>query len=99
MKDQKRTWSRRQFLNSGIAGIAGMMIIPKLASSSRSRVVADIKLGFIGMGAAIDVFAQRFSSDTRSKKLLLVAMYMALKENVLRKGHGILYKSRKGIKN
>jgi hypothetical protein len=50
MKDQKRTWSRRQFLNSGIAGIAGMMIIPKLASSSRSRVVADIKLGFIGMG-------------------------------------------------
>jgi len=50
MKDQKRTWSRRQFLNSGIAGIAGMMIIPKLASSSRSQVVADIKLGFIGMG-------------------------------------------------
>ena len=50
MKDQKRIWSRRQFLNSGIAGIAGMMIIPKLASSSRSQVVADIKLGFIGMG-------------------------------------------------
>jgi predicted dehydrogenase len=50
MKDQKRTWSRRQFLNSGIAGIAGMMIIPKLVSSSKSRVVADIKLGFIGMG-------------------------------------------------
>src|SRR5664280_1933895 len=50
MKDQKRTWSRRQFLNSGIAGIAGMIILPKLVSSSKSKVVADIKLGFIGMG-------------------------------------------------
>jgi predicted dehydrogenase len=50
MKDQKRTWSRRQFLNSGIAGIAGMMVLPKLVSSSKSKVVADIKLGFIGMG-------------------------------------------------
>ena len=50
MKDQKKKWSRRQFINSGIAGIAGMMILPKIASSSKSSVVADIKLGFIGMG-------------------------------------------------
>jgi predicted dehydrogenase len=58
MKDQKRTWSRRQFLNSGIAGIAGMMILPKIGSSSKtsarasasSSVVADLRLGFIGMG-------------------------------------------------
>ena len=58
MKDQKRTWSRRQFLNSGIAGIAGMMILPKIGSLSKTSVrafansstVADLRLGFIGMG-------------------------------------------------
>jgi Predicted dehydrogenases and related proteins len=49
MKDQKR-WSRRQFINSGFAGIAGMMILPKITSSLKSSVVADIRLGFIGMG-------------------------------------------------
>jgi predicted dehydrogenase len=58
MKDQKKTWSRRQFLNSGVAGLAGAMILPKIISSSksplfegsRSDAVADIRLGFIGMG-------------------------------------------------
>jgi predicted dehydrogenase len=50
MKDQKKKWSRRQFINSGVAGIAGMIILPKIASSAKSSVVADIKLGFIGMG-------------------------------------------------
>src|SRR5450759_3227401 len=50
MKDQKRSWSRRQFINSGIAGMAGMMILPKIASSVKSSAVADIRLGFIGMG-------------------------------------------------
>jgi hypothetical protein len=49
MKDQKR-WSRRQFINSGFAGIAGMMILPKITSSLKSSAVADIRLGFIGMG-------------------------------------------------
>src|SRR5664279_3755787 len=52
MKDQKKGWSRRQFINSGIAGIAGMMIIPKMygAVKSPSSVGTDIRLGFIGMG-------------------------------------------------
>ena len=52
MKDQKKGWSRRQFINSGIAGIAGMMIIPKLTGSIKSHSPAgpDIRLGFIGMG-------------------------------------------------
>jgi len=53
MKDQKSTWSRRQFLNSGIAGIAGMLILPKIGSStdSSARLVRnapegqDIRLG------------------------------------------------------
>jgi predicted dehydrogenase len=50
MKDQKKQWSRRQFINSGIAGVAGMMILPKIVSSSKSPAVAEIRLGFIGMG-------------------------------------------------
>src|SRR5664279_5916087 len=58
MKDQKRTWSRRQFLNSGIASIAGMVILPKIGSSpdasarlfGNGTAVQDIRLGFIGMG-------------------------------------------------
>src|SRR5664280_565704 len=50
MKDQKRTWSRRQFLNSGIAGIAGMIVLPKLIPSLKSQAVADIRDRFIGMG-------------------------------------------------
>jgi predicted dehydrogenase len=54
MKDLKKQWSRRQFLNSGLAGIAGIMILPRIGSSPRLRnsqpVVSDIRLGFIGMG-------------------------------------------------
>jgi predicted dehydrogenase len=49
MKEQKKL-SRRQFLNFGVAGVAGMMILPKISSSFKSPVVADIRLGFIGMG-------------------------------------------------
>jgi predicted dehydrogenase len=54
MKDQKKQWSRRQFLNSGLTGIAGIMILPRIGSSQKSHnsppVVTDIRLGFIGMG-------------------------------------------------
>jgi predicted dehydrogenase len=50
MKEQKKTWSRRQFINSGVAGVAGMMILPKLTSAIKSPMIADIRLGFIGMG-------------------------------------------------
>jgi predicted dehydrogenase len=50
MEDQKKSWSRRQFINSGVAGIAGIMMLPKIAPSINSPVVADIRLGFIGMG-------------------------------------------------
>jgi predicted dehydrogenase len=49
MKDQKK-WSRRQFINSGVAGVAGMMILPKLTSAAGSSIPADLRLGFIGMG-------------------------------------------------
>lgn len=50
MKDFKRPWSRRQFINSGFAGIAGMTILPKIVSSGKLPAVEDIRLGFIGMG-------------------------------------------------
>lgn len=49
MKEQKKI-SRRQFLNFGAAGVAGMMILPKISSSFKSPALADIRLGFIGMG-------------------------------------------------
>ncbi|MGC1390606.1 MAG: Gfo/Idh/MocA family oxidoreductase [Bacteroidales bacterium] len=50
MKEQKRTWSRRQFINFGVAGFAGIMILPKIGSAARPSALADIRLGFIGMG-------------------------------------------------
>jgi len=50
MKDQKRSWSRRQFINSGIAGVAGIMMMPKIVQAGKSSEAADIRLGFIGMG-------------------------------------------------
>jgi predicted dehydrogenase len=50
MKDQKKNWSRRQFINSGVAGVAGIMMLPKMVPSLKSEAPADIRLGFIGMG-------------------------------------------------
>src|SRR5512133_1248545 len=50
MKDQKKNWSRRQFINSGVAGVAGIMMLPKIVPSVKSPAAADIRLGFIGMG-------------------------------------------------
>ncbi len=49
MKDQKKVWSRRQFLNSSMAGMAGIIVIPKLSSFGAVPAV-DVKLGFIGLG-------------------------------------------------
>src|SRR5450759_1835192 len=50
MKDQKKVWSRRRFLGSAALGMAGMVVIPRLATSCKSTPDTDIKLGFIGMG-------------------------------------------------
>jgi predicted dehydrogenase len=50
MKDQKKGWSRRQFINSGVAGAAGIMVLPKITLKGYDAVTSDIKLGFIGMG-------------------------------------------------
>ena len=50
MKDQKKGWSRRQFINSSVAGIAGIIVMPRITPAGFSRADADVRLGFIGMG-------------------------------------------------
>ena len=52
MKDQKNLWSRRRFLGSTALGVAGLAVIPALATSCKSKgsTDADIRLGFIGLG-------------------------------------------------
>lgn len=50
MKNQKNLWSRRRFLGSAAAGMAGIAILPRLATSCKSSPDTDIKLGFIGLG-------------------------------------------------
>ncbi len=52
MKEQKNLWSRRRFLGSTALGMAGLAVIPALATSCKSKgsTETDIRLGFIGMG-------------------------------------------------
>jgi predicted dehydrogenase len=50
MEEQKKGWSRRQFLTASAVGMAGLAIIPGINSFGQAPGDADIKLGFIGMG-------------------------------------------------
>jgi hypothetical protein len=50
MKDNRITWSRRRFIGSSAAGIAGAIFIPGVIGCKSSRTNGDIRLGFIGMG-------------------------------------------------
>jgi predicted dehydrogenase len=53
MKEQKKGISRRHFLGSSLAGMAGVFVLPHMASSISNiskSVDTDLKLGFIGMG-------------------------------------------------
>ena len=50
MKDQKKVMSRRRFLGSAAIGMAGIVVIPRLATSCKTAPDTDLKLGFIGMG-------------------------------------------------
>lgn len=50
MKEQKKGITRRHFLGSSLAGMAGILVLPGLSSSLKSPAIDDIKLGFIGMG-------------------------------------------------
>lgn len=49
MKEQKKGISRRHFLGSSLAGMAGIFVLPRIASAV-GTIPADLKFGFIGMG-------------------------------------------------
>ena len=50
MKEQKKVWTRRQFLGTTAAGIAAVAVIPGFSSCKTPEKSSDIRLGFIGMG-------------------------------------------------
>jgi len=50
MNKKKKQWSRRQFINTAIAGAAGAAVMPQLISCKTKSADAIIRLGFIGMG-------------------------------------------------
>ena len=50
MKEQKKLWSRLSFIKSGLAGMAGIVILPKISGLGNNPVAAEVNLGFIGMG-------------------------------------------------
>ena len=49
MEEQKKGWSRRQFLGTSALGIAGLTVLPALGSCT-AATETDLKLGFIGLG-------------------------------------------------
>ena len=50
MEEQKKGWSRRQFLGASALGMAGLAVLPGLVSCTPAVVDTDLKLGFIGLG-------------------------------------------------
>ena len=51
MKEEKKVMSRRRFLGSAALGVAGVVVLPRIATSCKSAPVShDVRLGFIGMG-------------------------------------------------
>jgi predicted dehydrogenase len=50
MKEQKKVWSRLRFINSGLAGMAGIMLLPKIPGFGNFPAAGEVNLGFIGMG-------------------------------------------------
>ncbi|NLN29912.1 MAG: Gfo/Idh/MocA family oxidoreductase [Bacteroidales bacterium] len=51
MENLKTNWSRRRFINTALAGVAGVAVIPHLSGCRGSAVASDeIRLGFIGLG-------------------------------------------------
>jgi len=48
--NQKKVWTRRQFLGSAVVGMAAVAVIPGLSGCKSPEKSSDIRLGFIGMG-------------------------------------------------
>lgn len=49
MEEQKKGWSRRQFLGASAIGMAGLAVLPAL-SGCTPPADTDLKIGFIGLG-------------------------------------------------
>jgi predicted dehydrogenase len=47
---EKKQFSRRQFLTTSAVGMAGLMVLPRMASGFTPQEKATVRLGFIGMG-------------------------------------------------
>lgn len=51
MEEQKKGWSRRQFLNASAVGMATMTVIPAFGSCAAKKAEeGEIRMGFIGLG-------------------------------------------------
>jgi predicted dehydrogenase len=51
MKEQKKVISRRRFLGSAALGVAGMVFLPSIATSCKTKSKNEaLRLGFIGLG-------------------------------------------------
>ena len=50
MEEQKKGWSRRQFLGASALGVAGLTVLPSMTGFASSAADKEITLGFIGLG-------------------------------------------------
>ena len=50
MKEEKKNFSRRQFLSSSVMGMAGLFVLPRIGFVDTYQADSEIKLGFIGLG-------------------------------------------------
>jgi hypothetical protein len=50
MKEEKKKFSRRQFISSSAMGMAGLFVLPRIGSAPSREEQTAIRLGFIGLG-------------------------------------------------
>jgi predicted dehydrogenase len=50
MEEQKKGWSRRQFLGASALGVAGLSVLPAMSGFAMPAADKEITLGFIGLG-------------------------------------------------
>ena len=50
MEEQKKGWSRRQFLGASALGVAGLTVLPSMSGFATPAADSEITLGFIGLG-------------------------------------------------